>query len=182
MCIAVDLKRSRRSASIVYVAVPPFVLWLVLVTVATAYPSGSPQRPLTEEQLERKFMALAVRAMERGAAKRLYEQCRNVDRLAGSVFKTELRHIGGRLPVARIDAQGAPHEQDGGEPTLAELFAKERETYGSLLNTTKVMAHCPPILRAAKMLSASIAASGTLPKGLAELVSLRVAAINGCPF
>jgi 2-methylcitrate dehydratase PrpD len=49
---------------------------------ATDYPSGSPQRPLTEEQLERKFMTLAVRAMEQGAAKRLYEQCRNVDQLA----------------------------------------------------------------------------------------------------
>jgi alkylhydroperoxidase family enzyme len=44
------------------------------------------------------------------------------------------------------------------------------------------MAHCPPILRAAKLLGASIAESGTLPKGLAALVSLRVAAINGCPF
>jgi alkylhydroperoxidase family enzyme len=54
--------------------------------------------------------------------------------------------------------------------------------YGDVLNPTKVMAHCPPILRAAKALSASIAQSGTLPKGLASLVSLRVAAINGCPF
>lgn len=70
----------------------------------------------------------------------------------------------------------------GGDPILEELFAKERAVYGELLNPTKVMAHCPPILRAAKMLSASIAESGTLPKGLAALVSLRVAAINGCPF
>ncbi len=70
----------------------------------------------------------------------------------------------------------------GGNPILEELFAKERATYGDLLNPTKVMAHCPPILRAAKMLSASIAESGTLPKGLASLVSLHVAAINGCPF
>ena len=71
-----------------------------------------------------------------------------------------------------------------GDPILEELFAKERALYGDLLNPTKVMAHCPPILRAAKMLSASIAESGTLPKakGLAALVSLRVAAINGCPF
>jgi alkylhydroperoxidase family enzyme len=70
-----------------------------------------------------------------------------------------------------------------GDPTLSELFAKERAIYGGdLLNPTKVMAHCPPILRAAKLLSASIAESGTLPKGLAALVSLRVAAINGCPF
>ncbi len=69
-----------------------------------------------------------------------------------------------------------------GDPILLEVFAKEREVHGYLLNPTKVMAHCPPILRAAKLLSASIAESGTLPNGLAALVSLRVAAINGCPF
>jgi hypothetical protein len=69
-----------------------------------------------------------------------------------------------------------------GDATLEELFAKERALYGDLLNPTKVMAHCPPILRAAKMLSASIAEAGQLPKGLVALVSLRVAAINGCPF
>jgi alkylhydroperoxidase family enzyme len=70
----------------------------------------------------------------------------------------------------------------GDDPILQELFAKERSLYGELLNPTQVMAHCPPILRAAKLLSASIAESGTLPTGLAALVSLRVAAINGCPF
>lgn len=69
-----------------------------------------------------------------------------------------------------------------GDPVLAELFAKERAAYGELLNTTRVLAHCPPILRAAKQLGASIAESGRLPKGLVALVSLRVAAINGCPF
>lgn len=69
-----------------------------------------------------------------------------------------------------------------GDPILTEVFAKDRAAFGDLLNTTKVMAHCPPILRAAKALGASIAQSGTLPKGLASLVSLRVAAINGCPF
>jgi alkylhydroperoxidase family enzyme len=73
-------------------------------------------------------------------------------------------------------------DESHGDPILEDLFAKERKVYGDLLNPTKVMAHCPPILRAAKMLSASIAQSGTLPKGLAELVSLRVAGINGCPF
>lgn len=69
-----------------------------------------------------------------------------------------------------------------GHPILEDVFTQERAIYGELLNPTKVMAHCPPILRAAKMLSAAIAESGTLPKGLVALVSLRVAAINGCPF
>jgi len=54
--------------------------------------------------------------------------------------------------------------------------------FGDVLNTTKIMAHCPPILRAAKLLGASIEQSGQLPKGLVPLVSLRVASINGCPF
>jgi alkylhydroperoxidase family enzyme len=73
-------------------------------------------------------------------------------------------------------------EDAAGDPVLENLFEKERAVYGYVLNSTKVMAHCPPILRAAKLLSASIAQSGTLPKGLADLISLRVAAINGCPF
>jgi alkylhydroperoxidase family enzyme len=73
-------------------------------------------------------------------------------------------------------------EDDGGDPILQVEFAKEREVFGDVLNTTKIMAHCPPILRAAKALGASIAKSGQLPKGLAPLVSLRVASINGCPF
>ena len=73
-------------------------------------------------------------------------------------------------------------EDAGGDPILTEIFAKEREAFGDLLNPTKVMAHCPPILRAAKALGASIEQSGQLPKSLLPLVYLRVASINGCPF
>ncbi|MCX7362061.1 MAG: hypothetical protein NTV97_09395 [Alphaproteobacteria bacterium] len=73
-------------------------------------------------------------------------------------------------------------EEDGGDPTLKAVFDKEREAFGGLLNTTKVMAHSPPILRAAKLLGASIEQSGQLPKDLPPLIYLRVASINGCPF
>jgi len=73
-------------------------------------------------------------------------------------------------------------EDDGGDPILMNLFAKERELFGGLFNTTKVFAHCPPILQAAKQLSASIEKSGRLPVALVPLVYLRVALINGCPF
>ena len=73
-------------------------------------------------------------------------------------------------------------EDDGGNPELAEMFKRERAVFGDLLNTTKIMAHCPPILRAAKALGASIAESGQLPKALLPLIYLRVASINGCPF
>ena len=77
--------------------------------------------------------------------------------------------------VSEIDAAGS-------DPVLTEIFGKERALFGDLLNPTRVMAHCPPILRAAKLLGASIEQSGQLPKALAPLIYLRVASINGCPF
>lgn len=73
-------------------------------------------------------------------------------------------------------------EDAGDDPVLKDVFEKERAVFGDLLNPTKVMAHCPPILRASKLLGASIDQSGQLPKVLLSLVSFRVASINGCPF
>ena len=70
----------------------------------------------------------------------------------------------------------------GDDPTLQALFDKERKLQGDLLNPTRVLAHCPPILEAAKRLYASFAKSGQLPASLHALVHVRVAAINGCPF
>ena len=73
-------------------------------------------------------------------------------------------------------------EEDGGDPTLKAIFDRQREMFGGLLNPAKVMAHCPPILRAAGLLGQSIEQSGQLPKALLPLVYVRVATINGCPF
>jgi alkylhydroperoxidase family enzyme len=73
-------------------------------------------------------------------------------------------------------------EEAGDDPVLTAIFEKETEIFGHVINPTKVMAHCPPILRAAKLLGASIEQSGQLPKALLPLVYLRVASINGCPF
>jgi alkylhydroperoxidase family enzyme len=82
------------------------------------------------------------------------------------------------MAMARV----AEIEDAGGDETLEPMFEKERERFGDLLNPTKVLAHCPPILRAAKALSASIEQSGRLPSALLPLIYLRVASINGCPF
>jgi alkylhydroperoxidase family enzyme len=73
-------------------------------------------------------------------------------------------------------------EEDGGDPILKASFDRQREMFGGLLNPAKVMAHCPPILRAAGLLGQSIEQSGLLPKALLPLVYVRVATINGCPF
>ncbi len=73
-------------------------------------------------------------------------------------------------------------EQPGDDPVLREIWAKEREHFGFVLNTTKIQAHCPGIMKAAKQLSAAVDQSGRLPAELLALAYLRVALINGCPF
>ena len=75
-----------------------------------------------------------------------------------------------------------PVEHPEGNPILEEIYAKDRETVGDVLNTTKIYAHCPPILRAAKLLGKAIEDSGLLDPLLRSLVCVRVAQINGCPF
>ena len=73
-------------------------------------------------------------------------------------------------------------DDPGGDPLLTEAFAKETDTFGFVLNTTKIQAHTPGIIKAAKQLSAAVERSGLLPPQLLSLVYLRVALINGCPF
>jgi alkylhydroperoxidase family enzyme len=73
-------------------------------------------------------------------------------------------------------------EEPGDDPILKDTFSKERETFGFVLNTTKIQSHTPEIMKAAKRLSAAVEASGLLPPDLLPLVYLRVALINGCPF
>ena len=70
----------------------------------------------------------------------------------------------------------------GGDPVLEAEFSRERELFGDVLNPSRVLAHCPPILRAAKSLYASFEESGQLPPELLALVYVGVASINGCPF
>jgi len=73
-------------------------------------------------------------------------------------------------------------EEPGDEPTLKDIWAKEQERFGFILNTTKIQAHTPGILKAAKQLSVAVDRSGLLAPQLLALVYLRVSLINGCPF
>jgi alkylhydroperoxidase family enzyme len=73
-------------------------------------------------------------------------------------------------------------EEPGDDPILNDVFAKEQDTFGYVLNPTKIQAHTPGIMKAAKQLSAAVEKSGLLAAQLRSLVYLRVALINGCPF
>jgi len=73
-------------------------------------------------------------------------------------------------------------EEPGDDAILKDIWAKEQERFGFVLNTTKIQAHTPGILKAAKQLSVAVDRSARLPPLLLSLVYLRVALINGCPF
>jgi alkylhydroperoxidase family enzyme len=73
-------------------------------------------------------------------------------------------------------------DEPGDDPILKETFARELELFGFVLNPTRVQAHTPGIMKAAKQLSLAVDRSGLLPKELLALVNVRVALINGCPF
>ena len=73
-------------------------------------------------------------------------------------------------------------DEPGDDPILKETFAREQELFGFILNPTKVQAHTPGIMKAAKQLSMAVDRSGLLPRELLALVNVRVALINGCPF
>ena len=45
-------------------------------------------------------------------------------------------------------------DDPGTDPILKETFAKETDTFGFVLNTTRIQAHTPGIMKAAKQLSA----------------------------
>jgi alkylhydroperoxidase family enzyme len=67
-------------------------------------------------------------------------------------------------------------------PEVRELFGRQTEQWGAPLAPTLVMAHCPPLVRAAAGLSVALEKSGQLPAELRDLVCLRVAQLIGCPF
>jgi alkylhydroperoxidase family enzyme len=73
-------------------------------------------------------------------------------------------------------------ENPGDDAILKETWAREQQIFGAILNPTKIQAHTPGIMKAAKQLSAAVERSGLLPPQLLALVYLRVALINGCPF
>jgi alkylhydroperoxidase family enzyme len=67
-------------------------------------------------------------------------------------------------------------------PEVRDVFLRQTEQWGAPLAPTLVMAHCPPLVRAAAGLSAALERSGQLPAALRDLVCLRVAQLVGCPF
>lgn len=72
--------------------------------------------------------------------------------------------------------------KDEAPPEVQEIFRRQEELYGTVLNTTPITALRPTILQGAYALAEGIRASGLLEASLRYLVTYRTALINGCPF
>jgi alkylhydroperoxidase family enzyme len=94
---------------------------------------------------------------------------------AGTAGSGPSSHAARGERVAPVDPAEAPSE-------VRDVFARQTEQWGAPLAPTLVMAHCPPLVRAALGLSVGLEKSGQLPAELRDLVCLRVAQLIGCPF
>ncbi len=75
-----------------------------------------------------------------------------------------------------------PLKEKDVSPESQVHFQRDRTLFGTVLNSTGIYAHCPPILHAAKVLGAAIEQSGRLPRELRCLINVKAAALVGCPF
>ena len=80
--------------------------------------------------------------------------------------------------MARI--QGVPYEEATGD--VRAFYDRQLERRGVISNTAYVYALRPTILQGHSALAAGIEESGLLEPALRNLVCLRAALINGCPF
>lgn len=80
--------------------------------------------------------------------------------------------------MARLE----PIEPESAAPEILELYRRDEEKYGVVLNNTKLYAHNLAILRAVKAFAAAFEEADLLPLALKALVRVRVASLTGCPF
>ncbi len=62
------------------------------------------------------------------------------------------------------------------------IFEEQEKRYGSVLNTARVYALRPTIIKGVQALGKGIQDSGLIEPQLRHLVCVKAASINGCPY
>lgn len=62
------------------------------------------------------------------------------------------------------------------------IFEEQEKRYGSVLNTARVYALRPTIIKGVQALGKGIQDSGLIEPELRHLVCVKAASINGCPY
>ncbi len=82
---------------------------------------------------------------------------------------------GGMARVQGIDPAAATDR-------MAQVFQKQKKTWGVVLDPYLVYARRPSIFLAVRGMWDAFKESGLIDPALATLINRRVASINGCPF
>lgn len=75
-----------------------------------------------------------------------------------------------------------PVTEQEADPEIREYLRKDMSVFGTVLNSSRVSAHRPSIMKGAKGLGTGIEQSGLLSRQLRCLVSVKSASMIGCPF
>ena len=78
-----------------------------------------------------------------------------------------------RLPELSIEDAAAD---------VAAVMRSQEQALGFVLNSTRVLGHCPGIVQAAAAMGDAIDNAGQIEPPLRYLLYARVAGLNGCPF
>lgn len=78
--------------------------------------------------------------------------------------------------ISGIDLEGDVPQQ------LKAGFEAQRKRWGAVLQNHLIYARRPTILRGAQAMWSGLGGSGLLDGGLAAMVNVRVASLNGCVF
>ena len=73
----------------------------------------------------------------------------------------------------------APDQVDGEAREIFDAFLRER---GNVPNMFRTAAHRPEIMRTMSRHFATVMTTGTVPRKLKELISVRVSHLNGCEY
>jgi alkylhydroperoxidase family enzyme len=97
-----------------------------------------------------------------------------VSRVQDSSTKTANGATGSMGSVSRFGDVPEPLD----DPILADMFARIRATRGRLLNIHRIVGLAPKILRAQASYARALREESSLPRGLQELLILRIAQVN----
>jgi hypothetical protein len=80
--------------------------------------------------------------------------------------------------MARIEGVS----EDAANDDVRQIFEEQKKRHGFVSNTAKVYALRPTIQKGAQALAQGIQDSGLISPELKNLVCVRAAQINGCPY
>ena len=80
--------------------------------------------------------------------------------------------------MARI--KGVSKEEAADE--VRAVFEEQEKRYGSILNTARIYALRPTIMKGVQALGKGVEESGLIEPELRHLVCVKAASINGCPY